>query len=834
MNPDMTSPLIVVVTGAAMFGLAALLWALRISDGARGAARRYRQEAARMREKLARAESVFAAHPGAILVWEDDTPAAKADGAAPADAAPATAAGFGDDWGQPSFYGSPMALMGFLRFSDEGASATPSVRIIEGLADLEARDGAGKDTTLRERLNQLRAEGAPFSLTISAPNGRFLEADGRTAGARAVLWITDTTIKGLEESGARARFEEARAVVARNPMAFLEMLGKAPFPAWRMSGAGKLQWVNEAYIKAVGGTSADHVMDRQSMLDQGVLTQARATLNTGGQTDETRHVVVAGERRSLRMLMFPISGGLGGMALDVTREEDARESLDKHVRAHDETLNNVAEGVAIFGPDRKMIFSNRAFAELWQLDPGYLLDKPDHGSLLDRLRERRKLPARPDYSKWRAQELAYHTGEMNDVVEDQWDLPNNRTLKVTRQRHPLGGLLLLFNDITDELALKTELRSLINVQKATLDHLREAVAVFGADGRLQLHNDAFTRLWGIEGKLADQPDFDQVVDECARLFHDRNVWSNIKSRVTNPSPEYRQQDQGVMRTSNDRTFTWITQPLPNGATLVAFMDVTADRKVERALKDKAEAFQAADRLKTEFVQNVSYQLRSPLTTILGYAEFLESERHGPLTEKQHEQVNAILSASDHLSKLIGNILDLAMIEAGRMELDLSDVNLRRAIQDSVDLVVSTAENTKVRVEIVCEDIGAIHADERRLKQILFNLLTNALRFTPSGGHVKVEARKVEGVVQLSVTDTGRGLAGERQTGAFDSFSSGDNRGAGLGLALVRSFVELHGGWVAMKSSPGAGASVMCFLPETASPRAPRAELELHATAIAVQ
>jgi signal transduction histidine kinase len=263
------------------------------------------------------------------------------------------------------------------------------------------------------------------------------------------------------------------------------------------------------------------------------------------------------------------------------------------------------------------------------------------------------------------------------------------------------------------------------------------------------------------------------------------------------------------------------------------MNVTAQLQVEQALKDKAEAFQAADKLKTEFVQNVSYQLRSPLTTILGYAELLESGMPGALTNKQREQVLAILSASDHLSKLISNILDLAMIEAQRMELDLTDVPLRRAIEESVDMVVSTAESTKVKVEILCDDrIGSIHADERRIKQILFNLLTNALRFTGPGGHIKVEARKVDGVVQLSVSDNGKGMSQDRQSSAFDSFTSSDNRGAGLGLALVRSFVELHGGWVAMKSAPGAGASVMCFLPETASPRAARAELELGPAAVA--
>jgi signal transduction histidine kinase len=826
MDGNMTQPLMILITGAVAFGLAALLWAIRISDGARGAARKYREEAQLTREKLARAESVFGAHPGVIMVWEDDP-------------APAVARTGGKtstpegEWSSPNLYGSPVALMGLLRFTDDSLSENPSARILEGLADLEARDGAGQDTTLRERLKQLREEGAPFSLTIIGPSGRFLEADGRTAGARAVLWITDTTIKGLEESGARARFEEARAAVARDPIAFLEMLGKAPFPSWRMSGAGKLQWVNKAYLDAVGAGKMDQVLDRQIMLDQHVTAQAQKTVHGNAETDDTRHMVIAGERRAMRVKMFPLSGGLGGMAFDITEQETARESLDKHVKAHDETLNHVADGVAIFGPDRKLIFNNRAFGELWGLDPAYLLERPDHGSLLDRLRERRKLQSRADYARWRAGELAYYQGEKNDVLEDLWNLPDGRILRVTRQRHPLGGLLMIFKDITDELALRTEYNALINVQKATLDHLREAVAVFGADGRLRLHNEAFATLWGLEGKLADGPDFDVVVDECSRLFHDRNVWANIKSRVTNPSPEYRQQDQGVMRTSADRTLTWITQPLPNGATLIAFMDVTADRKVEAALKEKAEAFQAADRLKTEFVQNVSYQLRSPLTTILGYAELLESGRPGALSEKQREQVLAILSASDHLSKLISNILDLAMIEAGRMELDLADVPLRGAIEDSVELVISTAESTKVRVEILCDDtIGSIHADERRIKQILFNLLTNALRFTGPGGHVRVEAKKADGVIQLSVSDTGKGIPQSRQASAFDSFTSSDNRGAGLGLALVRSFVELHGGWVAMKSAPGAGASVMCFLPETAAPKSARPELELGPASLA--
>ncbi|MFZ4687226.1 MAG: tyrosine protein kinase, partial [Hyphomonadaceae bacterium] len=336
MDMTLTQPLVLLVAGAAAFGIAALLWALRISDGARGAARKYREQEQQARDKLARAESVFGAHPGVIMVWED----------ADAEAQPNIPL---SEWGLPNLYGSPVALMGILRFADDGTSEDPGVRILEGLADLEARDGAGQDATLRERLKQLRKDGAPFSLTIIGPSGRFLEADGRTAGARAVLWITDTTIKGLEESGARARIEEARAAIARDPMAFLEMLGKAPFPAWRMSGAGKLQWVNRAYLKAVGAPGIDHVLDRQIMLDQHITTQAQKTIGGNAETDEMRHIVVDGERRAMRVKMFPLSGGIGGMAFDITDLESARETLEKNSKAHDDTLNHVADGVAIFG-----------------------------------------------------------------------------------------------------------------------------------------------------------------------------------------------------------------------------------------------------------------------------------------------------------------------------------------------------------------------------------------------------------------------------------------------------------------------------------------------------
>lgn len=792
-------PLIIAV-GALALGLAFILWALRTSDGARGAAKRYKEKANEAESSVAEMKSVLGAHPGVILVWQGDDIDVDADDITP-----------------PDIHGSPVALASLLRFTDDAVSVDPAVRIIEGLADLEARDASGIDSTLRIRLRELAEQGQPFSLTIIGQNGRFLEADGRTAGARVVVWITDSTIKGLEESSARGRLEEARQVIARDPTAFLDMLGKAPFPAWRISGVGRLQWANPAYVDVVDGDNLDRVLERQVMLDEKAVEQVRKTLTDGKEIDETRHIAIKGERRAMRVLSFPLSGGVGAMAFDVTEQERARDELDKHVRAHDETLNHVADAVAIFSSERKLTFHNRAFAKMWDMDEGFLLDMPSHGQLLDRLRERRKLPAQAEYAKWRAEELSYYL-DISGIEEDEWHLPDNRTLKVTRQRHPMGGLLILFKDITSELDLRTKYNAMIKTQTKTLDSLHEAVVVFGSDGRLKLSNSAFAELWGVEEELLkDEPDYDDIADFCVPLFHDRDTWNAIKAHITDPGA--RQETTGEMRRSDGSILTYVTKPLPDGNTLIGFADVSAQRSVETALRDRAEAFETADRLKTEFVKNVSYQLRSPLQTILGYGEFLQMERIGDLNDAQRDKVDAICEASNHLNDLIGNILDLAMIEAGRMDLDISEVDLKALIDEAVSIGVTNAADTEVEVVAdIAADLGRIEADEKRIRQVLFNLVSNALRFTDPGGKVTISAERMGDTAKLTVKDNGRGIPAEDQATRFDSFTSSDRRGAGLGLSLVKHFVQLHGGNVGIKSRQGGGTEVVCWIPVEATPQ----------------
>ncbi len=785
---------LLVAAGSAALGFASLLWALRVTDGARGSIEVWKRRVRELEDKVAWADAIFGAFPGVVLIWEE------------------TASG-GADWGAPRIYGSPLALASLLRFSDATMAAEAPLRILQGLSAFDAEDATGVMTRLAPALTRLRREGAPFSLTISTPDGVFVEVDGRTAGARAVVWIVDTSVRGVEEGGAKGRIEDARQVIARDPAAFLEMWTQAPFMAWRVNSALKLEWANPGYLQALEAKSLDQAIMRNLQLDQAAADMARKAIDSGEVVEETRSAVVGGQLRTLNIRFSPVAGGAAGIAIDVTEVEASREALTRQQRAHDETLNHLAEGVAVFDAQKRLVFYNHAFERAWSLDPAFLADRPSHAAWLDYLKEKRKLPAHANYAEWRAGELALYQ-EVAELPKDLWVLPDGRMLRVARQRHPGGGLLFIFSDITNEVTLKGSYDALLQTQRAALDKLHEAVVVFGLDGRLKLSNAAFKAIWKIEvGAIENEMPFDKVVELCGPLFRDAAIWAQVRARITDPSPEARTEYRGEMRRSNDTVLKFLTRPLPDGATLVAFQDITADRRVEDALRERAEAFEAADQLKTQFVENVSYQLRDPLQTIGGNAEMLHHKIFGPLNERQHESVGAIVESSANLTKLIDNILDVAMVEAGNVELNLGPVDLYTTINESVQMATSKARDTEVPIKVKCDPkIGAIEADQKRITQVLVNLLANALKHTERGDAITVSAERQEGVVRLVVQDTGKGMAFDAQARAFDSFQAGDRQGAGLGLALVRSFVEMHGGWVALASEPGRGVTVTCHLP----------------------
>jgi signal transduction histidine kinase len=258
--------------------------------------------------------------------------------------------------------------------------------------------------------------------------------------------------------------------------------------------------------------------------------------------------------------------------------------------------------------------------------------------------------------------------------------------------------------------------------------------------------------------------------------------------------------------------------------LIAFTDVTDARKLESALAAREAALAEAERLKRDFVGNVSYELRTPLTTIIGYSELLEHSGD-ILSDRGKQHAGAVKAAAIQLARSIDDVLDMAQIDADEMALDLEDVRVADLLQAVADRWRAEAETTRINLVVESpEEVGVIRGDTRRLSQILDHLVENALGQTPSEGVVTIAARRGMGEIQLQVSDTGRGIPFHVQAHIFDRFVGRERGGPGLGLALVKALTELHGGWVALESEPGAGATFTCHLPEEAQATAAQPEL----------
>jgi signal transduction histidine kinase len=681
-----------------------------------------------------------------------------------------------------------------------GADMSAPLSFGEGAALMEACLVGPDATDLSAALDALAANGTAFASTCRTTDGRFIQVRGRPAGGSVVVFL-----------------EPDRSGEVKEPD-FQAILDAVPIPVWirRPQDLG-LSFVNRAFLTASGTPSLQAALQMNVAFDRSERDLASTARVDNQPVEAKRFAVLAGHRRALNFTLAPLPNGVVvGSVVDVTASSEAETKLQRHLDAHAETLDRLATAVAIFGSDRKLTFYNRAYVSLWGLPEAWLDAHPGVGEILDRLRELRRLPEQPDFRAWKQERLKLFE-RLDGHPEEQWHLPGGKTLKVLTQPHPLGGLLFLYEDVSDQLRLASSYNTLIKVQKATLDTLQEGVAVFGPDGRLKLYNAAFQRIWRLEAnELANEPHLKLIADACATRFGASSVWQSVTSTVTAATPERRREWNEAER-SDGAIISLSVAPLPDGATLVTFVDATDRFKMESALRERNEALEASDKLKSEFVKRVSYELRTPLNSIMGFAEMLSSGRQGQLTEKQAEYADAIVRASEGLRDLINDILDLSTIEAGAMELDVQEHDLYALLSGVAEHAQEWAGKIGLTLSLECRnDAGSFLGDGRRLRQVVFNLLSNAFKFTPRTGHVTLGGEITGDDVRIFVADTGPGVSPELMPSAFERFSAKGvavtRAGAGLGLALVNRFVELHHGWVELESEPGRGTRVTCHLP----------------------
>ncbi len=665
---------------------------------------------------------------------------------------------------------------------------------------------------LEDKIRVLRERGEGFSEILRTGAGTHLEASGRPAGSRCFVRIRNLTRERLQYVELVDRHDRQRREV-ETLHALLETLS---MPVWTRDKDARLTWANRAYARAVDAPDPlQAVQNGLELLDTSGRDAVAASRQAGPVFQQRLSLVVAGARRVFDVVDAANPEGSAGIATDVSELERVQVELRRTTESHARTLDQLATAVAIFGPDRRLKFYNAAYRSLFGLETPFLESAPEDGAVLDQLRVLRKLPEQADYRSWRRDMLASY--QAMEARENWWHLPGGQTLRVIANPHPQGGVTYVYENVTERLDLESRYNALIRVQGETLDHLSEGVAVFSSDGRLRLWNPSFAALWRLtEDILAGRPHVNDVIARCQAVHDDQAVWDRIRLAVTGLA-DTRTRLVGRIERRDGGVVDFVTVPLPDGATLITFVNVTDTVNVERALVEKNEALEASDQLKNAFIQHVSYELRSPLTNIIGFAQLLADDNAGALNDKQREYTGYIMDSSGALLAIINDILDLATLDAGIMELELSEVDIAATVEAATTGIRDRLAESRIALNCdVPATIGTFLADEKRIRQILYNLLSNAVTFSGEGGSVDLTCRRDGDAVVFEVRDHGPGIPPDYIEAVFERFESRTagtgRRGPGLGLSIVKSFVELHGGRVEILSREGEGTTVTCRFP----------------------
>lgn len=635
-----------------------------------------------------------------------------------------------------------------------------------------------------------------------------------------LLWFSDTSAAEAERSKLALRIRQTEAAID----SLTHLIEAAPFPMWYRGPDLRLGLVNRAFVEAVEANDASDVISRSiELIDasgrESARAAAEAALETGKLHTRTQPATIRGERRMMRIVNVPLpTGAVAGFAIDIQDLEDARTELARHVQSQRDLADRMTAGTVQFDADRNVSFFNQPFAIMAQLDPEWLAEGPEFDRVLERMRERNRLPEVRDFPAWKSEKREWFTSTQ-EVIEEDWILADGDHLRLVAQPLPDGGLRMFLEDRTEQVRLASARDTLLRVRAATFDNLFEAISVFASDGRLYLWNRRFRDVWDLEEeRLTEHPRVDELVPAMARKLVNPTAAAQIREMVRHTTNE-RQPASGHISLTDGRHFEFAAVPLPDGNALFTMVDVTDSTRIQEALRERATALEQADRVKTDFVANVSYELRTPLTSIGGFAEMLAGGYAGKLAPAAADYVGAILEAVDRLSKLIDDVLALTQGDTSGIALERERVDIGGLCRMAVETVQSRAAEKDQTLDVdIADSTGFAFGDVRRLRESIEHLLNNAIAYTDRKGRIRLEASGNDEEIIIRVIDNGIGISKQDLPRVFERFDRINEAGVrgeaalGLGLPLTRQFVEAHGGRIELESKKGKGTKVSLTVP----------------------
>lgn len=632
------------------------------------------------------------------------------------------------------------------------------------------------------------------------------------------LWFSDTSVSEAERLKVVQQLDQTEAALD----ALTHLIEAAPFPMWYRGPDLNLGLVNSAFVDAVEGRNAADVIARSSDLvsdSEEAKAAALAALESGKPLARRRAAIIRGERRMLQIVNVPLpTGAVAGFALDVQDLDDARAELARYVQSQSELADRMTAGAAQFDSERNLSFFNKPFAAMAKLDPDWLAERPEFDRVLERMRESGRVPETRDFPSWKTERRGWFTSA-EELIEEDWMLPAGEHWRLVAQPLPDGGLRIFLEDRTEQTRLASARDTLLRARSATFDNLFEAISVFSSDGRLYLWNRRFSHVWDLDEEwLAEHPRVDELVPAIAPKLVNPTAAAQIREMVRRTTTD-RQPANGRISLTDGRHFEFAAVPLPDGNAMFTLVDVTDSTRIEAALRERAAALEQADRVKTDFVANMSYELRTPLTSIGGFAEMLAQGYAGKLAPAASDYIQAILESVARLSKLIDDVLDLTQGDARGVQLERERIDIAGLCRTAVDKFRPRVEEKGQKLQSeISEGAGIVVGDVRRLRESIEHVVNNALAYTDRGGKIALKAWGDSDQAFIQISDNGSGIAKKdipRVFNRFDRITQNGIRGEaalGLGLPLTRQFIEAHGGKVDLVSTRGKGTTVTLTIP----------------------
>lgn len=602
-----------------------------------------------------------------------------------------------------------------------------------------------------------------------------------------------------------------------------KMIDNVPIALWYRNKKLQVNHCNLVYAGALESTKTDVANQNIELYPakrSGSPYQLTLkAIETGKRQVQRIHAVISGSRRYLEIGVVPFANGESmGYAFDLTEVEGLQRDLEKHIDSQKEIMEHLSTPIAVFGQDTRLMFFNQAYARIFSYDEKWLATKPTLGDILEDLRTRRKLPEYANFQQHKKDRINLFKTLLNPIQE-LLHQPDGQVLRLFISPHPQGGMVYIFEDVTDKIVLERQFNTLSAVQKETLDNLYEGIVVFGSDLKLRLLNKSFAKLMGILDRewFLGKSLHEVMQVEIPLLYEDKEHFQRQLLTMF----EKRHVSENLIQLKGGVWIRYTYIPLPDGSHLMSVLNVTDTIKFQDALKERNRLLEEVDEVKSRFIKHVSHEIKNPLLHIQNLALQLCEGELSENIKKRDDFLQEILTSSETMLALMTDMTDLADIEAGQLTLMPSDVKTSKFIKGVVNLVAGKASEQGIEILIRNESkIDQFRGDERRLKQAFFNVLTNAIKYKPQKGKLTFKVEHVENtqgsLLVFSVLDTGFRV--KKSTLKKSHGTEQDVRqmfSSELGLTLVQRIIDLHGGWISFETI-GEGIeekmNVSCHLP----------------------